>query len=111
MARSNKDIIALIAAIDPQAVTTDLKNAELEEMLAYLETAEPAAPGEVAPEAAAPGEVAPEAGPVVWVVAKGKTLTSRRGHLVAGSVVTENLIAGGAGALKVLIAKECVVKK
>ena len=93
MSRINKVVTELIKEIDPQAATKDLKNADLEKLLADLEAGKEL-----------------KGTDAKWVVAKGKTITSRGGMLKAGDEVAEKLIAGGSGAMRTLIAKECVVK-
>lgn len=89
------ELLAAIAAIDPEAVTEGLTNAELAELLDELSEAEPEAPApEAEPEA--PAEAPAPGGDRV---ADGVTLTSLKGVLPAGTPVKPEYFSGGKNTL------------
>jgi hypothetical protein len=112
---SNKDLITAILAISATAVTKDLTNAQLAEVLKELKApaeAEAKALADAAEaEAKALADAAADAdGDKPFVVAPGKAITSKRGILAEGVTVSPSDFAGGEVAFADLCKKGHIVK-
>ena len=109
---SNKELIAAIAATQPDAVTDGLTNIELAAMLKSLKEPEAKALAEAAEaEAKALAEAAEAAdGDKPFVVAGGKAITSKRGILAEGAEVSASDFSGGDAAFAELCKKGHIVR-
>lgn len=111
---SNKQLNEKIHALNPEADTEGLTNAQLKAMLAELEAAAEAADSEPAadpePPAAEPATVAEPAEGFAYTVADGKAITTKRGVLSEGAGVNVDDLAGGKGAASSLADAGLLVK-
>lgn len=95
---SNNELRAQILAIDPHASVDGLNNKELAAFLA-----EAKAPTDTVTEAEAEAEATAVDAPAGPTIAKGKSITSKRGILTGGDSVTAGDLAGGESAFAALV--------
>lgn len=109
---SNKDLIAKIATLSPEATTEGLSNKDLEDLLGSLRgrTSEELEVAKAAARSAATAPVAVE-GPEYYVAPR-KALTSKRGILSGDdkAEVKAEYLAGGEEALAALVASGHIIK-
>lgn len=99
---SNKELIASIMELDPDAVTDDLNNAQLAETLKGLK-----AEATEVPKAAEPKAAEPKAAELR--VPKGKAMTTLAGMKSDGDVITAAMVVGGDATLAALKKKGLLV--
>lgn len=97
---SNNELRAQILAIDPHASVDGLNNKEL---AAFLAEAKAPTDTVTDAEADAEAEAAAVDAPAGPTIAKGKSITSKRGILAGGDSVTAGDLAGGESAFAALV--------